>query len=100
MPAFVCNNTATTEISTLPLHDALPIFTRVIMPTGRDIGFLPGRMEEKMQPWVQPAYDALELLLSRPRKPEQFDQKKQSKRKNPQPVTQAAPPPPQPPPGG
>jgi len=57
------------------------LITRVIMPTGRDIGFLPGRMEEKMQPWVQPAYDALELLLSRPRKPEHFDQKKQSKRK-------------------
>jgi PhoH-like ATPase len=57
------------------------LVTRVIMPTGRDIGFLPGRMEEKMQPWVQPAYDALELLLSRPRKPEHFDQKKHSKRK-------------------
>jgi PhoH-like ATPase len=57
------------------------LITRVIMPTGRDIGFLPGRMEEKMQPWVQPAYDALELLLSRPRKPELFDNKKQSKRK-------------------
>jgi PhoH-like ATPase len=57
------------------------LITRVIMPTGRDIGFLPGRMEEKMQPWVQPAYDALELLLSRPRKPEQFEKKKQSRRK-------------------
>jgi PhoH-like ATPase len=58
------------------------LITRVIMPTGRDIGFLPGRMEEKMQPWVQPAYDALELLLSRPRKPEAFEKKKQSKRKS------------------
>jgi PhoH-like ATPase len=58
------------------------LITRVIMPTGRDIGFLPGRMEEKMQPWVQPAYDALDLLLSRPRKPEQFEKKKQSRRKS------------------
>ena len=58
------------------------LITRVIMPTGRDIGFLPGRMEEKMQPWVQPAYDALDLLLSRPRKPEHFDKKKQSRRKS------------------
>src|SRR5262249_36075877 len=63
------------------------LITRVIMPTGRDIGFLPGRMEEKMQPWVQPAYDALELLLSRPRKPEHFEQKKQSKRKSGGPAT-------------
>ena len=57
------------------------LITRVIMPTGRDIGFLPGRLEEKMQPWVQPAYDALEQLLAKPRKPEKFDKKKQSVRK-------------------
>ena len=58
------------------------LITRVIMPTGRDIGFLPGRMEEKMQPWVQPAYDALEQLLAKPRKPERFVGKKQSVRKS------------------
>ncbi|MHA3772224.1 PhoH family protein [Verrucomicrobiota bacterium sgz303538] len=57
------------------------LITRVIMPTGRDIGFLPGGLEEKMQPWVQPAYDALEQLLAKPRKPEKFDKKKQSTRK-------------------
>jgi PhoH-like ATPase len=61
------------------------LITRVIMPTGRDIGFLPGRMEEKMQPWVQPAYDALDQLLARPRKPEAFEKKKQSSRKSPPP---------------
>jgi PhoH-like ATPase len=61
------------------------LITRVIMPTGRDIGFLPGRMEEKMQPWVQPAYDALEQLLAQPRKPEKFANKKQSSRKSPPP---------------
>ena len=58
------------------------LITRVIMPTGKDIGFLPGKMEEKMQPWVQPAFDALEQLLARPRKPERFEQKKQSARKH------------------
>ena len=58
------------------------LITRVIMPTGRDIGFLPGTKEEKMQPWVQPTYDALELLLSKPKKPEQFEGKKQSDRKH------------------
>ena len=61
------------------------LITRVIMPTGRDIGFLPGRIEEKMEPWVQPAYDALEQLLARPRKPEQFERKRQSSRKAPPP---------------
>ena len=62
------------------------LITRVIMPTGRDIGFLPGRMEEKMQPWVQPAYDALEQLLGKPRRPEYFDSKKQSARKSASPA--------------
>ena len=59
------------------------LITRVIMPTGKDIGFLPGRIEEKMQPWLQPSYDALEYLLARPRKPEQFEGKKASSRKSP-----------------
>jgi PhoH-like ATPase len=57
------------------------LITRVIMPTGKDIGFLPGNKDEKMQPWVQPAYDALDLLLSKPKAPEQFDHQRQSQRK-------------------
>ena len=36
-----------------------------------------------MQPWLQPSYDALEYLLARPRKPEQFEGKKASSRKSP-----------------
>jgi PhoH-like ATPase len=58
------------------------LITRVIMPTGKDIGFLPGRIEEKMQPWLQPSYDALEYLLARPRNPEQFEGRKASTRKS------------------
>ncbi|MDR0533728.1 MAG: PhoH family protein [Verrucomicrobiales bacterium] len=58
------------------------LITRVIMPTGKDIGFLPGSKEDKMQPWVQPAYDALDLLLSKPKTPEQFAHKHQSQRKH------------------
>lgn len=58
------------------------LITRVIMPTGKDIGFLPGRIEEKMQPWLQPSYDALEYLMAKPRKPEAFEGKKVSSRKS------------------
>ncbi|MDR1304453.1 MAG: PhoH family protein [Verrucomicrobiales bacterium] len=58
------------------------LITRVIMPTGKDIGFLPGTKEEKMQPWVQPAYDALDLLLSEPKHPGEFSHKRQSLRKH------------------
>ncbi|MFA5204331.1 MAG: PhoH family protein [Lentisphaeria bacterium] len=35
---------------------------RPTMPVGRDIGFLPGDINEKMRPWMQPIYDALELI--------------------------------------
>jgi PhoH-like ATPase len=42
-------------------------FRRVVVarPTismGREIGFLPGSLEEKLSPWMQPIHDALELL--------------------------------------
>jgi len=31
---------------------------------GRDVGFLPGDLEEKLNPWMKPIFDNLELLLS------------------------------------
>jgi len=31
---------------------------------GRDIGYLPGSVGEKLDPWMQPIYDALDLLSS------------------------------------
>jgi PhoH-like ATPase len=39
------------------------IVTRPVVPMGRDIGYLPGSMDEKLDPWMQPIYDNLELLL-------------------------------------
>ena len=49
---------------------------------GKDIGFLPGTLEEKMQPWLQPYHDALEVLIpSKPPKEPQFASKKVSKKK-------------------
>lgn len=39
------------------------LISRPIQPMGRDLGFLPGDIEEKLQPWMQPLYDNLELLL-------------------------------------
>ncbi len=44
------------------------IYTREIVPMGRDLGALPGTEEEKMREWVMPAYDALEALFERPRR--------------------------------
>jgi PhoH-like ATPase len=38
------------------------IFTRVTVPVGEDIGFLPGSEEEKMAPWMGALEDNLEVL--------------------------------------
>ena len=32
------------------------------MPIGNDIGFLPGDKMEKMDPWIQPIFDALGFI--------------------------------------
>ena len=39
------------------------LVARPIFPLGKDIGFLPGDIEEKLNPWMQPIYDNIELLL-------------------------------------
>ncbi len=40
------------------------LVTRPIFPMGRDIGYLPGELEAKLKPWMQPIFDNLELLLN------------------------------------
>jgi len=39
------------------------IVSRPVEPMGKDIGFLPGTMEEKMLPWLMPIQDNLQYLL-------------------------------------
>jgi PhoH-like ATPase len=39
------------------------LVSRPVIPMGRDIGFLPGSMQEKLNPWMQPVFDNLEFLL-------------------------------------
>ena len=41
------------------------LVSRPVYPMGRDLGFLPGEIEEKLHPWMQPIYDNLEFLLER-----------------------------------
>ncbi len=40
------------------------LVSRPIFPLGRDIGFLPGDLNEKLNPWMQPIFDNLDFLLS------------------------------------
>ena len=44
------------------------LISRPIMPLGRDIGYIPGDVEDKMRPWMQPIYDALEMLKDQDRR--------------------------------
>lgn len=39
------------------------LVSRPIMPLGRDLGYLPGDVSEKLHPWMQPIFDNLEFLL-------------------------------------
>lgn len=62
-------------------YDGLSI-SRPVIALGKDIGFLPGTLEEKMKPWLQPYHDALEVLMpSKPQKEPQFASKKTGKKK-------------------
>ena len=39
------------------------IVSRPVQPFGKDIGFLPGTLEEKMSPWLMPIQDNLQFLM-------------------------------------
>jgi len=39
------------------------LVSRPIMPLGRDLGYLPGDVEDKLKPWMQPIHDNVEFLL-------------------------------------
>lgn len=39
------------------------VICRPIQPVGKDIGFLPGTIDEKMEPWIAPIKDNLRFLL-------------------------------------
>lgn len=40
------------------------VVTKPVVPMGRDIGYIPGKPEEKMLPWIQPIIDNMEFLFS------------------------------------
>lgn len=40
------------------------LVSRPIFPLGRDVGYLPGDLEEKLNPWMQPIFDNLEYIFT------------------------------------
>ena len=39
------------------------LVSRPIFPLGKDIGYLPGNIEDKLNPWMKPVYDNVEFIL-------------------------------------
>ncbi|WP_299484951.1 PhoH family protein [Acaryochloris sp. IP29b_bin.137] len=39
------------------------LIARPIVPMGRDLGYLPGDIDEKLTPWMQPLYDNFDLIF-------------------------------------
>lgn len=50
------------------------IVTRPIQPLGKDIGYLPGTLEEKMEPWIAPLKDSLNFLFGNKGRPGKRDE--------------------------
>jgi len=40
------------------------LVARPVLPLGKDLGYLPGDVDEKLKPWMQPIFDNLEFILS------------------------------------
>jgi PhoH-like ATPase len=40
------------------------LVSRPVMPLGRDLGFLPGDVSEKLRPYMQPIYDNLDFIVA------------------------------------
>ena len=47
------------------------LVTRPIIPMGKDIGYLPGDKDEKMQHWMHPIFDNLDYLMHKKKKDQQ-----------------------------
>lgn len=54
------------------------LVSKPVVPVGKDIGFLPGSIAEKMKPWLQPIYDNLEYLFQgKGKKPDEYLEKRE-----------------------
>lgn len=49
-----------------PLYEQV-VVARPIVPMGNDIGYLPGDVNEKLAPWMQPIFDSLEVIVTTPK---------------------------------
>jgi PhoH-like ATPase len=48
-------------------HFSRVLVSRPVIPMGRDLGFLPGDVNEKLGPWMQPIFDNIDFLFGNQR---------------------------------
>ena len=53
-----------TVITTHPISRNVRIRTSIITPADEDMGYLPGEMERKMEPWAKPMMEIMENYLT------------------------------------
>ncbi len=51
-----------TKVADEHLYSRL-LISRPVVPMGKDIGYLPGDIQEKLTPWMQPLYDNFDLIF-------------------------------------
>jgi PhoH-like ATPase len=51
-----------TKVADEHLYSRL-LISRPVVPMGKDIGYLPGDIKEKLTPWMQPLYDNFDLIF-------------------------------------
>src|SRR5438477_24121 len=54
------------------------IISRPVVPLGRDIGFLPGTVEEKLHSWMMPIYDNMQYIMHTINKANNLNRKEES----------------------
>lgn len=58
------------------------IISRPVVPLGRDIGFLPGTVEEKLQSWMMPIYDNMQYIMHTINKTNSFQEHEENEEFN------------------
>lgn len=60
---YFCTKTQSKGTSEYPRRYEQVMVARPIVPLGNDIGYLPGDVREKLQPWMQPIFDNLDVII-------------------------------------
>jgi len=61
------------------------IISRPVVPLGRDIGFLPGTVEEKLKSWMMPIYDNMQYIMHTINKSNKFQDNEEEEIENKKP---------------